>query len=516
MLKEVKHLGTRTACSKGTEILRFDQDDNYVQELCYARSSPASLTRIAAQHILAGSEAFRSRSPAALLPQVASTKGCGMVARETRPSPSPSGLGYTLSRRGLLQGAAGAAALGLGLPAGRARAQIELGTASGELTLGSNYSDPVPAAGLAAAVEAFPNKNVQVVINTTDHNTFQENITTYLQNPDDVIPWFAGYRMQFFAAQGLLGPIDDVWAADLNSIMSEGFKLASTGQDGQLYFVPFNYYCWGIHYRKSLFEENEWTPPATMDELRTLATAMQEAGIVPFALGNDGRWPAMGTFDQLNFRLNGYQFHMDLMAGSESWTDERVRNVFTEWEALLPFHQENPNGRGWQEAGAALANKECGMMTIGNFVGQQFPEDDLSDLDFFPWPEMNPEFGTDTIEAPIDGFLLAANPKNPEAAKELLYHFGTAAAQQAYLAEDPSSVAAALDVDPSIYNSLQAKAREAVSAAPTVTQFLDRDTNPEFASNVAGPAFADFLADPGSIDVILEDMQAQAEAIFGG
>ena len=48
-----------------------------------------------------------------------------------------------------------------------------------------------------------------------------------------------------------------------------------------------------------------------------------------------------------------------------------------------------------------------------------------------------------------------------------------------------------------------------------MTQFLDRDTNPEFAANVAGQGFADFLADPSSIDVILEDMQAQAEAIFG-
>ena len=81
---------------------------------------------------------------------------------------------------------------------------------------------------------------------------------------------------------------------------------------------------------------------------------MQAAGIVPFAFGNDGRWPAMGTFDQLNFRLNGYQFHMDLMAGKESWTDERVKDVFTEWESLLPFHQENPNGRTWQEAGGRL------------------------------------------------------------------------------------------------------------------------------------------------------------------
>jgi multiple sugar transport system substrate-binding protein len=413
-----------------------------------------------------------------------------------------------------LQGAAGAAALGLGLPAGLARAQVELGTASGELTVGSNYSNDLPKEALHATLDAFPNENVTIALNEVDHNTFQENITTYLQNPDDVIPWFAGYRMQFFAAQGLLGPIDDVWEAGLNDIMSEGFKLASTGQDGLLYFVPITYYCWGIHYRPSLFEENGWTAPTTMEDLMSLAANMQDAGLVPFALGNSGRWPSMGTFDQLNFRLNGYQFHMDLMAGRESWTDERVRNVFTEWEALLPLHQENPNGRTWEEAAAALVNNEAAMMTIGNFVGNQFPEGDTSDLDFFPWPAMNEEFGTETIEAPIDGWMMAANPQNPEAAKELLYFIGTADAQEAYLAVDPSVIGAANDVDVSLYSPLQQKVLEAVTAAPTVTQFLDRDSSPEFAANVAGQAFADFLADPSSIDSILEEMQAQAEVIF--
>ena len=61
---------------------------------------------------------------------------------------------------------------------------------------------------------------------------------------------------------------------------------------------------------------------------------------------------------------------------------------------------------------------------------------------------------------------------------------------------------------------LQKKVFEAVSAAPNVTQFLDRDASPEFAANVAGPLLADFLADPSQIDSILEDMQAQAEAIY--
>ncbi len=437
-----------------------------------------------------------------------------MAARNNQSSPSPSVFGYRLGRRGLLKGAAGAAALGLSLPVGRVGAQAELGTATGELTLGSNYSNAIPQQALAAAVAALPNKNVMVKINEVDHNTFQENITTYLQNPDDVIPWFAGYRMRFFAAQELLGDITDVWDAGLNDLLSEGFKIASTGDDGKQYFVPWTYYIWGIYYRPSLFAEKGWTPPTTMDELQSLASNMQDKGIVPFAFGNDGRWPAMGTFDQLNFRLNGYQFHVDLMAGKESWTDERVKNVFTTWESLLPLHQENPNGRTWEEAAAAIVNKEAGMMTIGTFVGEVFPEGDISDLDFFTFPELNPEHGTDTVEAPIDGWMMAKEPANVAAAKELLYHFGTAAAQEAFLGKNPSVVAPSQDVDTSLYSPLQQKVAEAVSAAPNVTQFLDRDTSPEFASNVAGQAFADFLADPSNIDSILEDMQAQAEGIF--
>ena len=82
----------------------------------------------------------------------------------------------------------------------------------------------------------------------------------------------------------------------------------------------------------------------------------------------------MGTFDQLNFRTNGYQFHVDLMAGKEKWTDERVKTVFTTWASLLPFHQENPNGRKWEAAAAGIVNKEAGMMTIGTFIGNHWQE----------------------------------------------------------------------------------------------------------------------------------------------
>ena len=64
-----------------------------------------------------------------------------------------------------------------------------------------------------------PNTGIKVKTNTVDHNTFQEQINSYLQgHPDDVFTWFAGYRMQFFAAKGLATSdrrrLEDVDAAD--------------------------------------------------------------------------------------------------------------------------------------------------------------------------------------------------------------------------------------------------------------------------------------------------------------
>lgn len=149
-------------------------------------------------------------------------------------------------------------------------------------------------------------------------------------------------------------------------------------------FVPFYYYPWAVFYRPSVFEERGDTTPTTLDEFVTLSETMQSDGLVPLAFADqadqDG-WPAMGTFDYLNMRTNGFDFHMSLMAGEEAWDSQQVKDVFNTWAELLPFHQEAALGRTWQEAAQSLVNKEAGMYLLGMFVGQQFTDQDPDDLD---------------------------------------------------------------------------------------------------------------------------------------
>jgi multiple sugar transport system substrate-binding protein len=390
------------------------------------------------------------------------------------------------------------------------------GKSTGTLTWGSNQGgNPKPIAAYQAVADAFPNKNVQVKINTIDHNSFQDNITTYLQQPDDVFTWFSGLRMRFFASKGLAGDISDVWKNA--SGLSDAFKTASTGDDGKQYLVPWSYYAWGVHYRKSFFQQKGYKVPTKWDEFMALMDKMKTDGVTPLAAANDGKWPQQGMFDQLNLRINGYQFHTDLMAGKKDWSSPEVKAVFDQWAKILPYYQQGANGRTWQTAADDWAAGKTGMYLLGNFVTSNFKDQaTIDDIDFFPFPEINPAYGQEAVEAPIDGLMMAAKPKNMDAAKEFLTYLTTSAAQQTYVKTDTSVVMSNSGVDPGGYSAIQKKALELISKAKYITQFLDRDSNPQFASNVAGPGFADFIADPTKSTSIMKNMQDQAKVIFAG
>jgi multiple sugar transport system substrate-binding protein len=224
----------------------------------------------------------------------------------------------------------------------------------------------------------------------------------------------------------------------------------------------------------------------------------------------------MGTFDILNLRINGYDFHMQLMKGEGSWEDPKVAKVFDTWKGLLPYHQGGSLGRTWQEAAQSLSNKKSGMYLLGMFVGQQFTGAAHDDLDFFAFPEVDSNVGTAALDAPIDGFMLSKGPKNEDGSKALLQYLASAEAQNTYLKNDPNNIATAKDADTSGYSALQKKAVELIGSADNITQFMDRDTRPDFASTVMIPALQEFIRNPNDAASILKKTEQQKKTIFTG
>jgi len=421
-----------------------------------------------------------------------------------------------VSRRTLIKGAALG---GIGI-AGGATVLSSCGSkASGPMSFGARTVDESPTTQLKALVAAYEKKSGnKVTYNATESNAFQNNLSQYLQGtPDDTFQWMAGYRMQFFAEQGLLEDISDVWG-DIEDQYDNSYKIASTGLDGKQYFVPQSWYPWGLHYRKSMVADLGIDPEniATFDDMIKMFDAMKKKGLVGFAAGDKGGWEAMGTFDIINARVNGYQFHVDLLAGREKWTDQRVIDVFKQWELLLPYTNKNVLDLEWDGAMQLLLQKKAGSTLMGSWFGGNFKEksqEDYDDLWIVPFPEINPEHGVDTIDAPIDGFCVAANGGNTEVGKDFIKFAGDKEGMQAMLDSGIPMTSANKNQDTSTYDAFQKQQLNVMSQAKYITQFLDRDTRPDFAGPVVGPAIQSWYKNPKDVNKIVDSLQAQWEAL---
>jgi multiple sugar transport system substrate-binding protein len=437
----------------------------------------------------------------------------------------------SISRRTVLKGLAGAAGL-VSVPAiiaacsssGATSAPTEAGSAAaseaasaapsaaasvaaGSLSVGSNHSDPGEKKGMEAINAAFTQETgITVNMNTVDHGTFQDQLTSYLGGtPETAYTWFSGFRMKFFADQGLNVAVDDVWDK-VKGNYTAGFANSVVGNDGKVYGIPVDYYPWCVFYRKSVFTDKGYTVPATWDDLKALCTKMQSDGLTPIAFGDKDGWPAMGTFDILNLRLNGYDFHVNLMAGKEKWTDPKVTAVFQKWAEIVPFHAKDYAGLTWQNAADTLVQKKSGMYLLGLFVSAQFSATndpaDIADLDFFPFPTLGTTFDSEgALDAPIDTWELAAKSPNlaaeTDAAKAYLEFWSKGSTQVIMFQNQAGLIPTASDADTSSYSDLQKKAVEIVSKAQKITQFLDRDTRSDFAGSNGMQSFLQkFLEKP--------------------
>jgi multiple sugar transport system substrate-binding protein len=203
------------------------------------------------------------------------------------------------------------------------------------------------------------------------------------------------------------------------------------------------------------------------------------------------------------------------MAGKEGWDTARTKAVFKQWAELLPYYSPGALGLTWQDGATQLENKQAGMFLLGGFVVSNFKPANQGDVDFFPYPSINSKWGQDSIDAPIDGYMLSKKPKNLAGAKKLAGYFGTAQAINIYLPLNPGNLAVNKRADKSHYTPLQKKEAALIASTKHIAQYMDRDTRPDFASTVMIPSLQKFLNDPTSIDSLCSSIEKQKKAIFG-
>lgn len=385
-----------------------------------------------------------------------------------------------------------------------------------DLVINANTSDPAQKLAMENLIAAFEAEypDIDVIFNLYDHEAFKVAMRNFLvSDAPDLVTWNAGNRMREFVELGLFDDVTDVWEAEgLYEKMPAVVSASSV--DGRQYGVPYAYYAWGFYYRQDLFEQAGITEtPDTWDEFLEVGAQLNAAGITPVTIGTRELWPAAGWFDFLNLRINGLEFHEQLMNGQVAYTDDRVRAVFDAWGDLVEadFFIENHPAYSFQEALPFMNQGDAAMYLLAPFIVSMFPEDVREQVEWFPFPIIDPEVGI-YEDAPTDSFHIPSNATNKEDARLFLAFAAQADVQ--------TETAATLDMLPPNINATVSDDRftqggfAQLSRADGIMQFYDRDTDPAMA-RVGMEGFQEFLQNPDRLDNILQRLEAERERIYG-
>ena len=154
------------------------------------------------------------------------------------------------------------------------------------------------------------------------------------------------------------------------------------------------------------------------------------------------------------------------------------------------------------------------MFYLGLFAFEQFPEDERDDVAFFNFPEIDPSVGADAIDAPIDGYCMAADPDNEDGAKDFLKFIPSVEAANTLSEAGYPLIWANSNADLSALAPIQQEAAKFIAEQSSIAQFLDRDTRPDFASTVMIPSIQEFIKNPNDVAGLTKKIEEQKKSIF--
>ncbi len=336
----------------------------------------------------------------------------------------------------------------------------------------------------AVAIERFKELAPSIEI---DRQTFQRSLSDYLLDtpPPDAILMVAGNELVSAGESGLLSDLSDVWLEG-NFAEAYGQPFEDLSRiDGAMRFVPAGFTFTGFYYNKEVFERYGLTPPANWEEFEQVCDTLLTYGETPMSLAGQNPFIGVLWFDYLNLRLNGPDFHRDLMAGRVSFEDERVGHVWQYWFSLLDrgYFVESPGGTSEIASLTALIrgdaesplNREKAVMALApHFSLAQLPPAFAGELGFFQFPQMDAYQPTGEVSFAF-GYVIPAGAPNRPQAGAFVGFLGSVEAQELQLTrigEDESNVGYVPvhgDFDRSLLSPVAAKGDQIVRSSDSIS-----------------------------------------------
>lgn len=290
-----------------------------------------------------------------------------------------------------------------------------------------------------ALVKQFEAEHPHLKIKIGDYRSDPLN---YLTNaaPPDLLMLAPGEQLDAAIEQNLVTDVTDVWQqANLAESYPAAFQRLSE-RDGKQFFLPLAYAWNAIYYNKQVFAQYNLQPPQSWEELQELCEILLSNGETPFALS--GRDPFMAALwiDYLNLRLNGAEFHRELSQSQVEYDKEpRVRAFMELWQQWIERGYFLPDSRNLEGLATFMAlmrnekiklsNSKAVMALTGPLFLDDVPANLRSELDFFPFPPIDPSLSAAEPLFSI-GYVIPASAPHRQEALEFLAFLNSATGRE--------------------------------------------------------------------------------------
>jgi len=149
--------------------------------------------------------------------------------------------------------------------------------------------------------------------------------------------------------------------------------------EGEIWSVPVNIHRSNVlWYNPALFEENGLTAPTTFEEFFTVADALQEAGVTPLALGDNGIWASTHLFESVLLGTLGPEGYRGLWTGETDWNGAEVTTALETFARMLDYVNEDHAALSWDQAAQLVADGDAAMTIMGDWANGYFTSIDLA------------------------------------------------------------------------------------------------------------------------------------------
>jgi len=259
--------------------------------------------------------------------------------------------------------------------------KVTLTVLAGQSTTDAGIEDMID----EALAEQYP--NITLEWECVDWgNDFQPKMQQYMQSelPDIMIG--KAQDVVSYGSQGLLSEIPSEYTDRVLDAALENVTI-----DGKVYGLVYNALYQGVYYNKTMFAENKWEIPETLEDLQAIIDDCNAKGITPFASHMVDTW-SIGNVT-MQFAMNDVfnnnpQWGDDFRAGEVSFADsEEMQEAYKYNELIYQNTFAETFSLEQTDCDAKMVMGEAAMKVSGSWSIQNFLDIDESfDFGIFPFP----------------------------------------------------------------------------------------------------------------------------------